>query len=88
MLGAHLALTNILCKIFKRMTNKILVWYLEKKKKIDEGQFNFRKQRSTKDTISKILSRFRRKEKKAGIFLDIKKRRHITKLIERRHLNN
>ena len=28
------ALTNILCKIFERMTNKRLVWYLEKEKKI------------------------------------------------------
>ena len=30
------ALRNILCKIFERMTNKRLVWYLEKEKKIDE----------------------------------------------------
>ena len=26
-------LTNILCKIFERMVNKRLVWYLEKEKK-------------------------------------------------------
>ena len=31
------------------MTNKRLVWYLEKKKKIDDRQFGFRK----KDTIRK-----------------------------------
>ena len=44
-----LALTNILCKRFKRMTNKKLVWYLEKDKKIDERQFSFKI-----DAISKI----------------------------------
>ena len=27
------SLTNILCQIFKRMTNKRLIWYLQKKKK-------------------------------------------------------
>ena len=46
-----LALTNILCKIFERMTNKWLVWYLEREKKIDDRQFGFRKQRSTIDII-------------------------------------
>ena len=30
------ALTNILCKIFERMTNKKLVWYPKKEKKIDD----------------------------------------------------
>ena len=45
------SLTNILCKIFKRMTNKRLVWYLEKEKKIVERQFGFRKQRSKIDPI-------------------------------------
>ena len=44
------ALTNILCKIFK-MTNKRLAWYLEMEKKIDNRQLGFRKQRSTIDTI-------------------------------------
>ena len=33
------ALTNILCKIFERMTIKRLVWYLAKEKKIDNRQF-------------------------------------------------
>ena len=44
-----------------------------KRKKIDESQFGFRKQRSTIDTISKILDGFRKKEKTAAIFLDIEK---------------
>ena len=71
------ALTNILCKIFRRLTNKRLVWYLEKKKKIDEQHFGFGKQRSTIDAISKVTTRildgFRRKEKTAAIFFDIEK---------------
>ena len=53
------------------MTNKRLVWYLEKEKKIYDIQFGFRKQRSTIDAISKILHEFRRKEKTAAIFFDI-----------------
>ena len=30
------AITKILCKIFERMTNKRLIWYLEKEKKNEE----------------------------------------------------
>ena len=71
------SLINILCKIFERMTNKRLAWYLEKEKKIYDRVFGFRKQRSTIDAISKItikiLYRFRRKEKTAAIFFDIEK---------------
>ena len=56
------------------MTNKRLVWYLEKEKKIDDRLFSFRKKRNIIDAISKlttkILDEFRRKEKIA-IFLDI-----------------
>ena len=45
------AQTNILCKIFERLTNKRLVWYLEREKKMDDRQFSFRKQGSTIDAI-------------------------------------
>ena len=55
------------------MTNKRLVWYLEKEKKIDDRQLDFRKQKSTKDAISKILNGLRRKEKTVEIFFDMKK---------------
>ena len=33
------------------MTNKRLDWFLEKKRKINDRQFGFRKQRSTFDAI-------------------------------------
>ena len=71
------ALTNTLCKIFERMINKRLVWYMEKENKIDTRQFGFRKQRNTIDAISKItikiLEGFRKKEKTAAIIFDIEK---------------
>ena len=58
------------------MTNKRLIWHLEKEKKIDDREFGFRKQRSTIDAIPKItniLNGLRRKEKTAAIFFDIEK---------------
>ena len=59
------------------MVNKRLVWYIEKKKKIDERQFGFRKQRSTIDAISKIKTKiingFRIKQRTSAIFFDIEK---------------
>ena len=51
------ALTNILCKIFERIASKRLVWYMEKEKKINGRHFDFRKQRSTIDPISKITTK-------------------------------
>ena len=62
------AQTKIPCIIFERMTNKRLVWCLEKEK-IDDRQIGFSKQRST----TKVLNGFRRKKKTAAIFFDIKK---------------
>ena len=65
------------CKIFKKMTNKRLIWYLEKKKKIDDRYFGFRNQRITIDATSKIITKlldgFRRKMKTAAIFFDMEK---------------
>ena len=51
--ATEIALTNMLCKIFESMTNKRLVWYLKKKRKIDARQFSFRNRNRTIDTISK-----------------------------------
>ena len=55
-------LTNILCKIFGKMINKRLVWYLERRKKIVERQFVYRKQRSKIDAISKITAKIEKRE--------------------------
>ena len=52
-----ISLTDILSKIFNKMTNKRLVWYLKKEKKIDDRQFGFRKQKHNRCKIknNKIL---------------------------------
>ena len=57
------------------MTNKRLVWYLKKEKKIDDRQFGFRKQKHNRCKIknNKILDQFRRKEKTIAIFFNVKK---------------
>ena len=56
------------------MINKRLIWYLEKEKEINDRQFDFRKQRSKIDAISKITTKildvFRRKEKTVAIFFN------------------
>ena len=49
-------LTDILCKVFERMTNMRLVLYLEKEK-IDDRQFGIRKERNTIDVISRIKTK-------------------------------
>ena len=84
----QVAITNVFYKYFEKMTNKRLVWLLEKERKIDNRQFGFRKQRSTIDAISitKILNGFTRREKITAIFFKIKKA--YNKVSERRHLNN
>ena len=55
------------------MKNKRLVWYMEKEKKIDDRDFDFRKQRSTINAILKIPDGFREKEKTTAIFFNIEK---------------
>ena len=59
------------------INKKLIIWYLEKKKKIDNKQLAFKKQKSTIFSIIKIktknLDGFRRKEKTVAIFFDIGK---------------
>ena len=59
------------------MTNKWLVWYLEKKKEIDEWEFGFRKKKKhnilNNKNNNKNSQGIRRYEKTAAIFFDIKK---------------
>ena len=37
------ALINVFCKIFERISNKRIVWYLEKEKKIDDKTIRLQK---------------------------------------------
>ena len=47
-----IALTSCICKVFERMVNERLVWYLESNGKLTEEQCGFRKGRSTLDSLS------------------------------------
>ena len=51
-----IALTSCVCKLFERMVNNRLVWYLETKNLLSNRQFGFRKNRSTIDPLL-MLSR-------------------------------
>ena len=68
-----LAITNAICKIFKRMN-------LKKEKKIDDRQFGFRNQKS------KIYATLKINTKKTTIFFDIEK--VYDKINKNKTLNN
>ena len=46
-------LTNVLCKIFKRLSHKRLVWFFERERQIDDRQFGFRNQKRAIDAMKK-----------------------------------
>lgn len=72
-----ISLTSCLCKIFERMINRRLVWYLEDLHLIDNRQCGFRKSRSTIDhhvTLENTIQRAYLDLKHVGVvFFDIKK---------------
>ena len=53
-----IALTSCVCKTFKRMVNKRLVWYLEFNNILTEYQSGFHKRRSTTDQLVRLESLF------------------------------
>merc|ERR1719154_507516 len=54
-----ISLTSCLCKLFEKMVNSRLVWYLEKEGLIQEHQSGFRRNRSTTDCIVQLECDFR-----------------------------
>ena len=72
-----IALTSVLCKVFERMVNLRLVYYLESNNLISKSQFGFRKNTSTVDPLLKltthIQSAFAQKKNTIGIFFDLEK---------------
>ena len=73
----HIALTSCVCKLFERMVNNRLVWYLESKNLLSNRQFGFRKNRSTIDPLL-ILSRevqnaFANQRQVIGVIFDLEK---------------
>jgi ribonuclease HI len=75
-------LTNCGCKLFERMVNKRLQWYLETKNKLNVAQFGFRKDRSTMDAIiqlsSDINKSFDLKQQTTAVSFDLKKAYDMT----------
>ena len=72
-----IALTSCVCKLFERMVNNRLVWYLESKGLLSNRQFGFRKNRSTLDPLlmlsREIQNAFARRHQTIGVFFDLEK---------------
>ena len=72
-----IALTSVICKLFERMVNNRLVWYLESKNLLSNRQFGFRKNRSTLDPLlmlsREIQNAFAKQNQVVGVFFDLEK---------------
>ena len=72
-----IALTSCLCKLFERMINSRLVFYLESNNLLAETQSGFRKQRCTTDHLIRLESWIREgivnREHVVAIFFDLEK---------------
>lgn len=72
-----IALTNCLCKVFERMINKRIIWWMETKDKFNIYQSGFRKHRATADNIcfleSQVMEAFSNQQYLISIFFDLEK---------------
>ena len=72
-----IALTSCICKLFERMVNNRLVWYLETKNLLTNRQFGFRKNCSTLDPLlmisREIQNAFAVQNQVFGVFFDLEK---------------
>ena len=70
-----ISLTNCICKIFERMVNARLRYYLEKNCYIDACQSGFRKNRSTADNVVRLISdvqvNWEHRRPTVAVFLDL-----------------
>lgn len=77
-----ISMSNCLSKIFQKMVNKRLVWYLEKKNCLSNIQSGFRKGRSTMDNILglqiEINKAFKNKQHLIAILFDLQKAYDMT----------
>jgi hypothetical protein len=86
-----ISLTSVLAKLFERILNKRLNWYLESNGILSPNQYGFRKKRNTIQAISdlelQIREAFAAKEHLYAIFFDLEKaydrvwRHHICQLL-------
>ena len=72
-----IALTSCVCKIYERMVNARLVWYLESKNLLSNRQFGFRKNRSTIDPLMfltrEIQNAIALQNQTIAVFFDLEK---------------
>uniref|UniRef100_A0A7G3B021 Putative rna-directed dna polymerase from mobile element jockey n=1 Tax=Lutzomyia longipalpis TaxID=7200 RepID=A0A7G3B021_LUTLO len=72
-----IALSNCDLKIFERMVNYRLIWFLEENGLLNHNQFGFRSNRSTTQAIAKltgdVLEAFEQTSHATAIFLDLEK---------------
>ena len=72
-----IALTSCVCKLFEKMINNRLKYYLEKQTLISDYQSGFRSNRSTTDTLAQFASHLHnaidRGEHTIAVFFDLKK---------------
>ena len=77
-----ISLTSCLCKLFERMINKRLIWFLESKGILSKQQSGFRKHRSTIDHLVKLENdirvAFSRKQHLVSVFFDLEKAYDMT----------
>ena len=72
-----ISLTSCLCKLFEKMVNTRLMWYLEKNNILSPTQSGARKNRSTLDSLTslenQIKNGFLHKKMTVAVFFDIQK---------------
>ena len=72
-----IALTSCICKLFERMINSRLMWYLESKSLLSPSQFGFRRARGIAEPLARlhtyITTAFARKESVIAVFFDLEK---------------
>ena len=71
------SLTSSVCKIFERMVNSRLVWFLEKYHHLAPQQYGFRQNRNSIDPIAAlttdILNGFSNRQSTTAVFFDVEK---------------
>ena len=72
-----ISLTSCVCKLFEKMVNSRLMWYLEQNNLLSAVQFGFRRNRCTLDPLLKLSTQiqqgFSRRCQTIGVFFDLEK---------------
>ena len=72
-----ISLTSCICKLFERMINQRLMWFLEKNNFLCPQQSGFRKNKSTMDSLAQLTSYiekgFHNKKHTVAVFFDLEK---------------